>query len=89
MSEIHGTAHGADALTDLTRRLLEDDEVAYAYLMESWLTAAAGKLREARREAGLTQEEVAERLGTKHYGNYYGLDSGLAQGREIHLRRER
>lgn len=65
MSEIEGTAYGVDALTDLTRELLEDDETAYAYLLEAWLAQTTGKLREARREAGLTQAEVAERLGTK------------------------
>lgn len=65
MSEIIGTVFEEDALTDLTRELLEDEETAYAYLLENWLASTVGKLREARREAGLTQEEVAERLGTK------------------------
>lgn len=65
MSEINGTVFEEDALTDLTRELLEDKETAYAYLLENWLASAVGKLREARRETGLTQEEVAERLGTK------------------------
>ena len=65
MSEVDSTVFEEDTLTALTRELLEDEETAYAYLLERWLVSATGKLREARREAGLTQEEVAERLGTK------------------------
>jgi len=54
-----------DAAIDPVRELLKDEDTAHLYLMERWLTDAVAKLRDARREAGLTQEEVAERLGTK------------------------
>lgn len=64
MSEIERVFQ-EQALTDLERELLEDDETAYSYLLENWLAAAVGLLRDARIEAGLTQEDVAERLGTK------------------------
>lgn len=50
---------------DPVREMLEDEETAHAYLLERWLTDAVAKLRDARREAGLTQEELAQRLGTK------------------------
>lgn len=57
---------GIDAVHDLERQMLEGDEDgAYAYLLESWVSSCAAKLREARRREGLTQEEVAERLNTK------------------------
>lgn len=65
MSEI-GSTFENDAVTDLLRELLEEsDESASAYLMESWLASAVAALRDARRQAGLTQEDIAERLDTK------------------------
>ncbi len=52
-------------LADLIRSsLCESDESALAYLMQGWLSNAMGALRNARRQAGLTQEDVAQRLGT-------------------------
>jgi transcriptional regulator with XRE-family HTH domain len=55
-----------DAMTELAREALEEsDESAHAYLVQSWLSSAIEKLYDARRQAGLTQEEVAQLLGTK------------------------
>lgn len=54
-----------DAAVDPVRELLEDEDTAYRYLAERWLTDVAAKLRDARREANLTQGDVAELLGTK------------------------
>lgn len=52
-------------LSDLVREVLEESpEAARAYLRESWLLAAIRALRDARRRAGLSQAEVAARLGT-------------------------
>lgn len=52
-------------LADAARSILEEsDESAKAYLRQSWLSAAMGALWEARRDAGLTQAQVAERMGT-------------------------
>ncbi len=52
-------------LTDLIRQILaENEESARAYLRESWLSKAMGELRQVRRSAELTQEEVARRLST-------------------------
>lgn len=65
MSEVN-VVFEHDALTELAREALEDsEESAHAYLAQSWLSAAIEKLYDARREAELTQREVAERLGTK------------------------
>lgn len=52
-------------ISDLIREALsESAESAREYLAESWLAEATGVLRDARRKAGLTQIEVAERLAT-------------------------
>lgn len=40
------------------------DEGATSYLRQRWLSQAVDKLGEIRRRAGLTQEQVAERMGT-------------------------
>lgn len=58
--EITGTVE--DAIRDL---LAHDDEAAREYLKESFLTHAMLALFNARRSAGLTQTQLAERLGTK------------------------
>lgn len=44
--------------------LTENPEAVGVYLRRGWLNAAIRALREARRRAGLTQAEVAERIGT-------------------------
>ncbi|MEO7000335.1 MAG: helix-turn-helix transcriptional regulator [Ktedonobacterales bacterium] len=45
--------------------LMRDEETARAYLKESFLTEAMLALFHARRDAGLTQAQIAERMGTK------------------------
>lgn len=42
----------------------EGEESADLYLKESWLVSTISMLRDARLAAGLTQQELAERLGT-------------------------
>lgn len=52
-------------LADLEREaLLESEESAYALLRENWLASTVAKLRAARRQAGLTQGDLAARLET-------------------------
>jgi transcriptional regulator with XRE-family HTH domain len=52
-------------LAGLARQILTSNEGrAYRYLRRMWLTSAAGALREARRKAGLSQAELATKLGT-------------------------
>lgn len=65
MSEVEVSERKESALADLARELLEDEETAYEYLKEGWIASAVASLREARREAGLSQEEVANVMGTK------------------------
>lgn len=56
----------SESLENLEREIIdESDESADAYLRESWLSAMMAALRNARRSAGLTQQELAERLGTQ------------------------
>lgn len=56
----------ARTTTDLIRELLETDgESARHYLRESWLAGVFGLLRSSRRAAGLTQQELADKLGVK------------------------
>jgi transcriptional regulator with XRE-family HTH domain len=43
--------------------LLGDEEYAVAYLRQGWISAAVEALVQARRRRGLSQREVAERLG--------------------------
>ncbi len=53
-------------LADSVAEVLEESEASgLAYLRESWLAATMGLLRDCRRRAGLTQAEVADRLGTQ------------------------
>lgn len=64
---MHDTAAAQEStsLADLAREFLrEGDESARAYLIQGWLAATMGTLRDVRRRARLTQEEVARRLGT-------------------------
>lgn len=62
---VHEGMLQADSLADLIREMLrESDASASAYLIQGWLANAMGVLRDARRRAQLTQEEVARRLGT-------------------------
>lgn len=52
-------------LAGLARQILTSSEDrAYRYLRRMWLASAARTLRRARREAGLSQVELAEKLGT-------------------------
>jgi len=54
------------ALTDGVRHLLDEEGVeAREFLRASFLTSAVDTLWHARREAGLTQSQVAEALGTR------------------------
>ena len=57
---------GGGPLADAAREILSKSEKsAKKYLKRRWLADATAALREARKEAGLTQEDVAQRLGTK------------------------
>ncbi|MGH2485612.1 MAG: helix-turn-helix domain-containing protein, partial [Ktedonobacterales bacterium] len=58
--EITGTVE--DAIRVL---LAHDDDAAREYLKESFLTRAMLALFNARRDVGLTQAQLAERLGTQ------------------------
>jgi transcriptional regulator with XRE-family HTH domain len=59
------TPASVGTLTDLIRESLSSDEAAAAaYLRQSWLDAAMYALWKARRAAGLTQADVAARMGT-------------------------
>lgn len=52
-------------LADLVRGILtESDDAAVAYLRQSWLSHTMSALREARRSAHVTQEDIAKKLGT-------------------------
>lgn len=56
----------AGTIDDLVRDLLqESDETARLYLRESWIASVFAVLRETRRAADLTQQELADRLGMK------------------------
>ena len=56
-------------VTDSIRELVaSDDAVARDYLKASFLSSAMIALFYARRKAGLTQAQVAERMGTKQSG---------------------
>lgn len=51
--------------SDIARGFLsESDEQASAFLRQQWLSSVSALLRGCRRNAGLTQAELAERLGT-------------------------
>jgi transcriptional regulator with XRE-family HTH domain len=65
MSEVDAVFE-RDAMTELALEALEEsDESAHTYLVYSWLSSALEKLYDARRQANLTQRDVAQRLGTK------------------------
>src|SRR5262245_50466824 len=56
---------GARTLADAVRDVLsQDEDGARAYLRQQWLSQAMSALWEARRAAGLTQAQVAERMQT-------------------------
>ncbi len=63
MSEVSVLSEGS--LADLVRDVLLDDETAKEYLVQAWLGSTTQALQEARRHAGLTQADVAQKLGTK------------------------
>jgi len=50
---------------DPVRELLQDTDAARVYLTERWIGDAMLTLRRARRQAGLSQVEIAERMDTK------------------------
>ena len=55
----------AQSVDDLALDILRGpDEPAVTYLRHRWLGMVMADLRQARRDAGLSQAEVAERLGT-------------------------
>ncbi len=58
------TVNGGTISDLIQETLSENADGAKEYLTESWLAEATGILRDARRKAGLTQIEVAERLAT-------------------------
>ncbi len=45
--------------------LLESDATADAYLRESWIASVFALLRDTRRAAGMSQQQLADRLGMK------------------------
>lgn len=56
----------SESLEEMKEQVVhEDDESADAYLRESWLSFIMAALRDARRSAGLSQQALAERLGTR------------------------
>jgi transcriptional regulator with XRE-family HTH domain len=59
---MESTGSVEDAIKEL---LASDDEAAREYLKESFLLQAMSALFHARRDAGLTQAQLAERLHTK------------------------
>lgn len=60
--DVHASGTIQDAIDGILR---EGSDEAREYLAERFLTAAVLALFEARRAAGLTQTDLAERLGTK------------------------
>jgi transcriptional regulator with XRE-family HTH domain len=69
MPEQDTSIEAIGTITDSIRQLLAtDEEGANEYLAESFLTSAMLALFHARRQAGLTQAEVAERMHTKQSG---------------------
>jgi DNA-binding XRE family transcriptional regulator len=54
------------AVTDLVQTMLaEDDDAARSYLRRRWIAGSMRTLRRARLKAGLTQQQVADRMNTK------------------------
>lgn len=62
---VRGEHVGADVLEHFRRREADDPEFAAAAQDERDKRALAHRLRELREGAGLSQAEVAERIGTK------------------------
>ncbi len=67
MDEATGESWWAsESLDELEQEFVDQgDESANLYLRERWLSAMMAVLRNARRGAGLTQQVLAERLGTR------------------------
>lgn len=67
MSATNAAVGEADesAPLDPIREILEDEDGARDYLVEHWVAEAMLTMRRARRQAGLTQAQVAEQLGTQ------------------------
>jgi len=84
MSDLKHTASTV-TMDDLVRRALEDSpESAGAYFRRQWLTRTTRTLAEVRRAAGLTQAQVATRMGTTQSA-IARLENALSGG--ISLRR--
>lgn len=60
----------SDRLNDLVREYLQEKDTARIYLRRAWLLAASRVLREARVQAGLTQEQLGERMGGKKQSQF-------------------
>ncbi|MHB1005415.1 MAG: helix-turn-helix domain-containing protein [Chloroflexota bacterium] len=59
------TGRIGDTLADLVRGFLgRSEESSRAFLRQSWLSNAVASLRLARHRSGLTQAEIAQRMGT-------------------------
>ncbi len=54
----------AGTVAEAIQEMLRDDELAYDYLATDFVAAAILGLSAARRDAGLTQRQIAEQLGT-------------------------
>lgn len=54
----------ANTIADLARQYLGEEGASAAYLRQSWLARTPSALRRARRAAGLTQQQLADRLST-------------------------
>ena len=66
MDDAAGTWWDSPSLEELENEIVaESDAGADAFLRERWLSTVMAVLRDARRSAGLTQHELAERLGTR------------------------
>jgi DNA-binding XRE family transcriptional regulator len=66
-SVVEANRSSGTAFAELVRTLVDEGRsttAAAAYLREDWMSGVIALLRAARREAGLTQGEIAERLGT-------------------------
>lgn len=63
---------------ELLKREFKDEEYKYAYLEEHLYSRIAIQLAKARRQQGLTQEELAVRVGTKQ--------SGIARVEDVNYR---
>lgn len=64
MSKGDALGEGSSLAELIRAMLIEDEENVPAYIEQSWVSRAMDVLVEARHQAGLTQEQVAERLAT-------------------------